>query len=377
MRSLVNYRYYQKGVLSQPQRTPRLPADFGKKFIRNLGQSSRSIFAPNGSHGEILRAAQSALGTLRPWKSVKLLCESYLIAATATWIHDRVENRLTYDRYFACFRAWVAMSGLRRLDWQCQVTPRFLSGWADDLEEQGYAPRTINTNLQILRSWYAWLRDIGMIERTPWRHDLLRKVDRLRLYHANRVGHVRRVLTPEQAQSLVDHAWAQPAARRCALILMICLGLRRREVVEVRREDLYADNHGRYLSVQGKGRRTRSLLLDPVAAAAIDLVLVPDGPGRPPTKGLLLVGSGEGYHVETISYWLKVAGHSIGRPDLTPHELRRTHATIIRDRGASLESTQLALGHASAATTQTHYDIGDRRWRDGTGLTVPKNKASA
>lgn len=270
------------------------------------------------------------------------------------------------------------MSGLRRLDWQCQVTPRFLAGWANDLESRGLAPRTINTHLQVIRGWYTWLRDLGMMERSPWRSDLLRKVDHGRLYHRNRVGHVRRVLTQAETQAFIAWAWSQSRVRCCAMMLLMVVGLRRREVAEALRQSLWQDAEGLHLTIQGKGNRTRAMLLDHLAVAAIDRMNAERGPGRPPATGPLIANAqGEHHHPDTIGLWVREAGAAIGRPDLTAHEMRRSYATLIRNRGATLEATQLALGHASPATTQKAYDIGDRRWKGGTGLSLPLEQVVA
>ena len=47
-------------------------------------------------------------------------------------------------------------------------------------------------------------------------------------------------------------------------------------------------------------------------------------------------------------------GAMIGVPNLAPHDLRRTYARLSRDGGASLETVQASLGHASIVTT-TRY----------------------
>jgi integrase len=48
------------------------------------------------------------------------------------------------------------------------------------------------------------------------------------------------------------------------------------------------------------------------------------------------------------------SGAAIGRPDLTPHDLRRTCAKLCRKAGSELEQIQLLLGHASIQTTERY-----------------------
>ncbi|PPH30519.1 tyrosine-type recombinase/integrase [Rathayibacter sp. AY1F9] len=53
--------------------------------------------------------------------------------------------------------------------------------------------------------------------------------------------------------------------------------------------------------------------------------------------------------------WLDTAADSIGRPGLTPHELRHTAASLAISAGANVKAVQRMLGHASAAVTLDVY----------------------
>jgi integrase len=67
--------------------------------------------------------------------------------------------------------------------------------------------------------------------------------------------------------------------------------------------------------------------------------------------------------------WFDRAAAAIGEPDLTPHELRHTAASLAVSAGANVKVVQRMLGHASAAMTLDIYadlfdtdldDVGDR-----------------
>lgn len=45
----------------------------------------------------------------------------------------------------------------------------------------------------------------------------------------------------------------------------------------------------------------------------------------------------------------------IGLPDMSPHDLRHTCATILFESGADIKSVQDILGHADASTTLNFY----------------------
>jgi len=267
------------------------------------------------------------------------------------------------------FQRFIVTSGLRRLDLHIQVSPGFLAGYRDQLRADGLAPRTINTALQILRSWFGWLLQVGLGRIQPYRKAMLLPVDQAKLYHPNRTAGVRRALAQGEAQALIDWAWDQRPEVCAGLSLLLGAGLRNQEARTAGWEGLHVEGPITWLTVLGKGARTRRVALDPCAVRAIDGLRIT--PGRHPHHGPILRVDGHPISDDTLARWVRQGGEAIDRPDLTPHELRRTHATLLRDAGASLEAAQIALGHASAETTRKHYDTGDRRFTGSLGI-VPK-----
>ncbi len=51
---------------------------------------------------------------------------------------------------------------------------------------------------------------------------------------------------------------------------------------------------------------------------------------------------------------VKKYGAEIGRPEIAPHDLRRTYAKLARGAGAQLEQIQITLGHESLDTTRRY-----------------------
>nr|WP_283818125.1 tyrosine-type recombinase/integrase [Microbacterium sp. CIAB417] len=59
--------------------------------------------------------------------------------------------------------------------------------------------------------------------------------------------------------------------------------------------------------------------------------------------------------------WFRTAAAAAGAPNLTPHELRHTAASLAVQAGANVKVVQRMLGHASAAMTLDIYaDLFDR-----------------
>lgn len=358
-----------------PQRAPVCSKVYAARYVRALGLRTAIDFGPKRAGDESIgvdRLAAAALAPLRP--------ERYLLHAIGQWLTARLDSADSVRRYLRAMRDWIAATDFRRLDWQAErTTPAILLAYREHLRAH-HQPRTVNTAMNVLRSWFAWLHEYGLVERSPWRRDHLVPVDRARLYHPNRIGHVRRSLAADQLQALVAWVFSEPRLPKVAvaLLLMACAGLRRGEVVGADHDWLYQDGADRCMTVRGKGKRSRSIILEPVVVQAIDRYLaMHEAPGRPPTRGPLLRGrGGRRLHRDTISRWVAAFGRTIDRPDLTTHELRRTYATIVRDRGAPIEYTQRHLGHSSPALTQEFYDVGDRRSRFTTGIapvTAPES----
>jgi site-specific recombinase XerD len=71
-----------------------------------------------------------------------------------------------------------------------------------------------------------------------------------------------------------------------------------------------------------------------------------------------------------VQRWAKDAAEVAGRRlEISSHDLRKTAATQLLLRGASIEQVQELLGHASADTTLTCYVTDRRPLAVTTGIT--------
>lgn len=62
----------------------------------------------------------------------------------------------------------------------------------------------------------------------------------------------------------------------------------------------------------------------------------------------------------TSRSWFKTALRTAGIPQMTPHDLRHTAASLAISAGANVKAVQRMLGHASAAMTLgTYADLFD------------------
>jgi site-specific recombinase XerD len=176
-----------------------------------------------------------------------------------------------------------------------------------------------------------------------------------------------RLLARERVTRLIA---LEPDARNRALLLALYVGgLRISEAVALRRRDLRPRDDqpgaGGQLAVQGKGGKTRYVLLpvavwrELVAVAGLDQ---PGADGAPDAPVFRSKRSPGPLDVRTAARVVKAAARRAGLPEGTsPHWLRHAHASHALDARAPVHLVRDTLGHASLATTSryAHARPGD------------------
>jgi integrase/recombinase XerC len=178
------------------------------------------------------------------------------------------------------------------------------------------------------------------------------------------------VLTPEQANNLIDAVADTPAASgngdvpkrfaariprdRVIFELLYGSGLRVAELVGLDLEDF--DWMERWIRVRGKGRKERLVPFGKRAAEALERYL--EVRGHEKQRAVLLNERGGRLTTRSVDrivkdYSLRVSGD----PSLHPHSLRHAFATHLLSDGADLRAIQEMLGHASLSTTQKYTQL--------------------
>lgn len=142
------------------------------------------------------------------------------------------------------------------------------------------------------------------------------------------------------------------------LAVLYSTGLRRSELLRLNTED-YLDGT---LTVKGKGNRLRLAYLVGDARALLQHWI-----GIRGTAGPLFVAIGKGGHVtenrldgRSLAVILRKRAQEAGIPAFSPHDLRRTTATHLLDRGIDIGTVQQMLGHAFVSTTLLYDRRGER-----------------
>jgi integrase len=171
--------------------------------------------------------------------------------------------------------------------------------------------------------------------------------------------HERTALTPEQVQRLLS-VLQEPV--RTMVLVGILAGLRVGEILGLRWQDVdflnrsiriqQAAYRGSIGSPKTKGSK-RTLPLPESLSVALrrhyDASVQRDGLVFPTRAGMPFSDS------NLLARHLKPAGKQIGTPWVGWHTLRRTHATLLSQAGASPKDAQAQLGHAHISTTMDIY----------------------
>lgn len=239
--------------------------------------------------------------------------------------------------------------------------------------ERAVAPRTLRRRMACLRGFYKDLVRTAAIAQSPFA-GLEMQLPRPRS--------LPRALTREEARKLADKAWRICADRHqalgakafpSALLLLISVGLRVGELVQLRPGDFDADVGA--LRVHGKGRRERCVFVVDSWLRQIMAKL-----SKRPKAVRLLAPDATDWSTQSVRRELRRFARTAGvEKRVTPHMLRHTCATLLLEDGVDLRFLQRLLGHESIATTAIYAHVGDaglRRALEGAGLLSSLRRAA-
>lgn len=165
-----------------------------------------------------------------------------------------------------------------------------------------------------------------------------------------------RILTEAQVQRLF---YVVRHPRNAALLrLLYGAGLRVSEACSLRWRDMVDRNEAGQCTVQGKGEKTRVILLPVPLWQRVNSLRRNAGPDEPVFRSR----KGGGLRRLQVHRIMKLAVERAGLPAATAcHHLRHSHASHALDRNCPVHVLQQTLGHASLTTTTrySHVRPGD------------------
>ncbi|HSW12958.1 MAG TPA: tyrosine recombinase XerC [Solimonas sp.] len=269
------------------------------------------------------------LGYLRHEKK----CSPHTLAATASDL--------------ALFTAYCAQARVLRL---AQIDQHLVRGFIAARHRAGIEPSSLHRYLSSLRSFFRQLIRIGSLQANPAvgvRGPKLRRK-------------LPGVISQDDLKDALDRgtegAWAE---RDQAIVeLFYSAGLRLAELHALDAADVDAGQAE--LTVTGKGRKQRVVMIGGQARAALDAWLALRREAAPLGESALFVSRlGRRLSRSSIGLRLKAWAQQSGlQAQLHPHRLRHSFATHLLESSGDLRAVQELLGHANLSTTQiyTHLD---------------------
>jgi integrase len=265
----------------------------------------------------------------------------------------------TKRNYRAAVAGYVAAGGDLS---DAEAVANYADGLSDGTKQQFKAGLTLVWNARL-----DWLKgqahpdNVDVIQAAAYRVEALRSAIKTSTPQGQK-AHT--WLSQAQVKALLDSCGGdlQGQRDRLALGLLVAAGLRRAEAVALTFDDLVykpvGDRFRCVLAITGKGAKRREVPISDALARAIDewgqvvghqgRVLRSFDQRRELTDSLSGVG---------LFGIVQKAGEAIGKPELAPHDLRRTYAQLGYEAGIPLTQVSKLLGHASVATTQRYLNL--------------------
>ena len=249
---------------------------------------------------------------------------------TYMWLHEKSKN--TQDAYICDIKKFLTFTGKKPFR---EITVADIQDFADSLT--GYATSTKARIMAAVKSLFTFAHRIGYL-----RFDVSAPV-RLPKVKAT-LGE--RILSEADVQRLIG--MESNKRNKVLLNLIYIAGLRVSEACNLKWRDIQPANDGGYITVFGKGDKTRTILIGKKMYEEL-LSLKDEGGLDDP-----VFVSQKGGPLSPSQAWRIVkqaACRASINPNVSPHWLRHAHASHALDRGCPIHLVQATLGHASVATT--------------------------
>jgi integrase/recombinase XerD len=241
-----------------------------------------------------------------------------------------------------------------------------ISGALVSLAQRGLSARSQARFLSAVRGLFKYLMSEQLISRNPMDTVQAPRISR-RLPHQLTHDEVIRLLAAPKFEN--------PRAIRDGAMLhtMYATGLRVSELVGLKLGDVNLRRG--YLTVLGKGNKTRLVPLGEVACEAIQLYLenVRTNWAKPGEILLFVTSRQQGMTRQAFWKIIKHYAREVGiDKEITPHMLRHSFATHLLQGGADLRVVQTLLGHADISTTQIYTHVTAEHLRKMHNLYHPR-----
>jgi len=302
------------------------------------------------------------------WRHINPLhCDVYLKDSIYRWVLGSCrsdKSRVAYLVGLSEYIAWSQHNNLSQfinrlnrhqvVDYVAYLRPKL-------------AERTIQNRLKVLGAFWSWLIDVELTDRA---NPITRRVKRLAAVDQTRVTKgdgTRQSLTLREAGDLLAEAVKMGHLPFACMALMLGTGARIGELAKLQWRHVVESESATTLTIHGKGNKTRKIPLESVALAGLVAARLAMT-DRKRKNGFLIPRSDA-----RMCQWIKAAAKAIGRPEISSHDLRKTHATLLLEGGvATLEQVQRRLGHSDPQLTLRCYTTRHRELEVTTNIQLPE-----
>lgn len=288
----------------------------------------------------------------------RFLEEQYLPHVKATKRGSTYENYLNYTKDVVPRLGKVPLRSIRRADVQ---------KYMEDLIRNGKTPRkkplskaTINRRISFLRSaLYEALRR-ELVDRNP--------CARIRLLFEENTR--TRVMTEKEEERIHEQApeWLRPILRVGTLA-----GLRQGEILGLRWEDIDRERGLIFIGHQSKNHKRREVPLLKELEAVLDGLSQFVGPDGASPYLFVDPLTAKPYQTHDVVNHFKASVRRARIRDLRFHDLRRTFASRLAQRGVPLQAIARLLGHGATYVTERYAHLSCDDLREAMlRLTAPK-----
>jgi integrase/recombinase XerD len=250
---------------------------------------------------------------------------------------------------------WAQRAGVDPIRLNHRQMRRYLA----ELDQAGYARRTVARRLSAVRSWFTFLMAEGLTDSDPSSVLITPKLP----------ARLPRLVPAEAIDALLDAPDEHTPVGmrdRAILELLYASGARVSEVSDLTLDAV--DLAQGQIRLTGKGSKERIVPIHRAAASRLRHYLAhgrPELVGRTPSDAVFLSVRGRPLSADAIrrlfKRYLAKAGAATS---LSPHAMRHTFATHLLEGGADLRTVQELLGHVALSTTQIYTHLSMRRLQD-------------
>ena len=271
---------------------------------------------------------------------------------------ERAASPQTIRAYSADLRRYLEWSERTRVD-PIALTHRQMRLYLSEMDQAGYARRTIARRLSAVRSLFAYLVAEGLVASDPSSVLATPKIP----------ARLPNVIPDQALRALLEAPDSMTPAGlrdRAVLELLYATGARVSEVADLKISDL--DFGQGQIRLYGKGAKERIVPVYEVALASMRTYLQEARPKLVRSASadkVFLSTRGQPLSADAIRrLFRRYAGIAGAGTAVSPHSMRHTFATHLVEAGADLRTVQELLGHVALSTTQIYTHLSMKRLQD-------------